>query len=358
MNIYDTIYMLAAVEELTPEPTFFKKRYFPTDMSLDVFGSSKVLADYKTTGRKAAPFVVPRIGPLPVGRDGFDTYELEPGNIAISKPLTIDQLTKRGFGESILSTMTPAERANRLLMADLSDLSARITRTEEHLACEIMLNNGCIMRHETGTTGVYIDVPVRFYDGENNPALFTPAKPWEHSADKNTPGNWYWDIVKMVRELVHRGRPAADLLLGNDVGTFLMEDPWVQNIMDNRRGDYGAINPQELTEYVTSLGRFNFGGRWLDIFVNDGTFQDHNGEETPFLDNTSVVVTAPSCGKGLYGAVTQKEMDGNWHTYAGTRIPNRISTIKPPVDETECTSRPLFVPKTTNPWESAKNVLA
>ncbi len=358
MNIYDTIYMLAAVEELTPEPTFFKKRYFPTDMSLDIFGSSKVLADYKTNGRKAAPFVVPRIGPLPVGRDGFSTYELEPGNIAISKPLTIDQLNRRGFGESILSTATPAERANRLLMEDLSDLSARITRTEEHLACETMLNNGCIMRHETGDPEIYEDIPVRFYDGDDNPSLFTPEKPWEHSADKNTPGNWYHDIVKMVRILNNRSRPATDLLLGNDVGNFLMEDPWVLHMMDNRRADYGAINPKELTEYVTSLGKFNFGGRWLDLFVNIGTFQDHTGAETPFMDKESVVVTAPNCGKGLYGAVTQKEMDGQWHTYAGTRIPNRISTIRPPADETECTSRPLFVPKTMNPWESAKNVLA
>ena len=86
MNIYDTLYMLAAVEELAPEPTFFKRRYFPTDMDLDVFGTSKVLADYKEGNRKAAPFVIPRVGPLPVGRGGFSTYELEPGNISISSP--------------------------------------------------------------------------------------------------------------------------------------------------------------------------------------------------------------------------------------------------------------------------------
>ena len=36
MNIYDTLYMLAAIEELTPEPTFFKRRYFPTDLAMDV----------------------------------------------------------------------------------------------------------------------------------------------------------------------------------------------------------------------------------------------------------------------------------------------------------------------------------
>lgn len=356
MTIYDTLYMLAAVETLTPEPTFFKRRYFPTDVELDVFGTSKVLIDYKENSRKAAPFVMPRIGALPVGRGGYSTYELEPGNISISKPLSIDQLSKRGFGESIMSTATPEARARRLLMGDLNDLSARISRTEEHLACETMLNNGCVMRHQSDDPDIYEDVPVQFYDGENNPALFTPQSGWEHSANEHTPGNWYWDIVEMIKMLVKRGRPATDLVVANDVGNFLMEDPWVQYMMDNRRADYGAINPDALTEYVVSLGRFNFGGRRLEIFVNDGTYEDHTGAETPYLADGSVIVTAPNCGKGLYGAVTQKEMDNLWHTYAGTRVPNHLSTIVPPADETVVSSRPLFVPKTACPWTSARKV--
>ena len=356
MNIYDTLYMLAAIEELTPEPTFFKRRYFPTDEAMDVFGTSKVLADYKEGNRKAAPFVVPRIGPLPVGRSGFSTYELEPGNISISKPLTIDQLSKRGFGESIMSTATPEERERRLLMGDLSDLSARVSRTEERLACDTMLDNGCVMRHQTDDPEVYEDVPAQFYDGENNPALFTPSAGWEHGKDEHTPGNWYWDVIQMIRMLTRRGKPATDLVVANDVGNFLMEDPWIQYMMDNRRAEYGAINPQELTEYVISLGRFNFGGRKLEIFVNDGTFEDMAGKDTPFLEDGSAVVTAPSCGKGLYGAVTQKEMDNKWHTHAGIRVPNYVSTITPPADETIVSCRPLLAPKTVSPWTSAKKV--
>lgn len=356
MNIYDTLYMLAAIEELTPEPTFFKRRYFPTNIDMDVFGASKVLADYKENGRKAAPFVLPRIGALPVGRGGFSTYELEPGNIAISKPLTIDQLQKRGFGESLMSTATPEMRARRLLMGDLSDLSARVSRTEEWLSCETMLNNGCVMRHQTDDPEIYEDVPVKFYDGDDNPALFTPSAAWEHGANEHTPGNWYYDIIQMIKMLTNRGKPATDLVVSNDVGNFLMEDPWIQYMMDNRRAEYGAINPDALTEYVTSLGRFNFGGRRLEIFVNDGTFEDKSGKDTPFLAEGSVIVTAPNCGKGLYGAVTQKEMDNQWHTRAGARVPNYLSTIVPPADETVVSSRPLLVPKTVCPWTSAQKV--
>lgn len=242
MEIYDTLYMLAAVEELTPEPTFFKKRYFPTNADMDVFGTSKVLADYKEGNRKAAPFVIPRIGSLPVGRSGYSTYELEPGNISISKPLTIDQLNRRGFGESIMSTATPEMRARRMLMSDLSDLSARISRTEEWLSCAVMLDNGCTMRHQTDDPEIYEDVPVHFYDGEDNPALFTPGATWTHGKDEHTPGNWYYDVIQMIKMLTKRGRPATDLIVANDVGNFIMEDPWVQYMMDNKQAEYGAMD--------------------------------------------------------------------------------------------------------------------
>ena len=57
MNIYSTYYMLAAVRELAPEHTFFKRRYFPTNTPMDVFGTSKVLVDYKEGSQKRAPFV-------------------------------------------------------------------------------------------------------------------------------------------------------------------------------------------------------------------------------------------------------------------------------------------------------------
>ena len=360
MNIYDTYYMLAAVRELKPEHTFFKRRYFPTNMTMDVFGTSKVLADYKGTSAKSAPFVLPRIGSVSVGREGYSTYELEPANISLSIPLTLDQLTKRGFGEALMSGLTPADRAKQYLIGDLAELDARITRTEEWMAIQTMLDNGCTMRHQTETEGVYENVEAKFYDGENNPALFTPAEPWEHSTvDANgviIPGNWYKDICNMVKELTGRGLPARDLLLASDVGAWLMEDPWILKMLDIRRAEMGRIAPTELTEYVTEIGVFNFNGRNLSMIVSDGSFEDANGNDVPYMPLGSVIVTAPDCGKGLYGAVTQLEADGEYHTHAGTRVPQHIFTIKPPTKETQLSSRPLLVPKRANPWMAAKAV--
>lgn len=360
MDIYSTYYMLAAVHDLPVQQTFFKDRYFPTDDAMDIFGTTRVLADYMQGGNKKAPFVLPRIGGIPVEREGFSTFDLEPMNIAISMPLTLDHLNQRGFGESLLSSETPEARAKYLLLNDLATLSDMISRTEEFLAVQTMLNNGCTMQHITDKPGVYKNIPVKFYDGEDNPAEFTPASTWTHSTYSNgtwTPGSWYNDICAMVGMLVHNGRPARDLIVASDVGEFLMNDGWVLSMLDNRRAEMGGIAPSALTEYVHTIGTFNFKGRLLTIIVNDGTYEDDNGNDVPYLPSGAVIVTAPAAGKGLYGAVTQIEDDNEFHTYAGKRVPQHIVTKRPAAKETLLTSRPLFVPNRANPWTSAKNVL-
>lgn len=360
MDIYSTYYMLAAVRELPIEHTFFRNRYFPTNQAMDIFGTSRVLADYKDdTQQKKAPFVLPRIGAIPGTRNGFKTYELEPANIAISMPLTLDQLQNRGFGESLLSNATPADRAQQLLIHDLQELSQRISRTEEFLAVHTILDNGTTMRHITDNADIYEDIGVKFYDGDDNPAAFTPSSDWAHStyADGTwTPGNWYNDICTMIQMLTKHGRAASEIIVSQDVADFLMTDGWILAMLDNRRAEFGRIAPSELGTECYQLGTFNFKGRLMPILCYYATYEDDSGNDTPFIPDGTVIVTAPNCGKGLYGAVTQMENDGNFHTYAGMRVPQHIFTIRPPAKETQLTSRPLFVPLRTNPWTVAKNV--
>lgn len=361
INIRDTLYMLAAVEELPIQQTFIRDRYFPTNKNLDIFGSAKVLADYKEGGRKMADFVLPRVGAISVARGGFSTYELEPGNISVSIPLTEDQLRSRGFGESLMSGLTPAERSRTMLMGDLAELSDRISRREELTAAQTILNNGCIMRHETGVKDVYEDVPVKFYDGDSNPAEFKPTAPWEHSKMVNGEwklGNWILDVVAMVRFLISRGRSATDLVVSQDVGVFIMEDPWVIAMLDNRRAEMGRIDPRVLTENVAYLGTFNFLGHNLNIIIDYETYEDKDDKDTPYLEDETVFVTAPGCGRGLYGGVTQLEADGEYHTHAGRRVPLYVFTMKPPCKENQLTAKPLFVPNRINPWCVAKKVLS
>ena len=145
LNFFDTYILMAIVEEIVPKQTFFKDRYFPTGDD-DIFASDKVLTEYRNGDRKMAAFVSSRAGDIPMERRGFEIHEYQPAFIAPSRLLTQDDLRKRGFGEAIYANSTPAQRAARLQRDDLSDMDIRITRREEWMAVQTMINNSCTMQ--------------------------------------------------------------------------------------------------------------------------------------------------------------------------------------------------------------------
>ena len=145
LNFFDTYTLMAVQKRIVPKQTFFRDRYFPTEEG-DIFSSNKVLTEYMDGDRKMAAFVSPRVGAIPMERTGYEVHELEPASIGVSRPLTSDDLTKRGFGEAIYANSTPAQRAAKLVQNDLADMDGRITRTEEWMCAQTMLDNGCVMQ--------------------------------------------------------------------------------------------------------------------------------------------------------------------------------------------------------------------
>jgi hypothetical protein len=141
LNFFDNIILATAVEEVVPAVGFFKDRYFPTGAG-DIFKADKVITEYRDGDRKLAAFVAPRVGDIPMTRRGYEITSIQPAYIAPSRLLTLDELTKRGFGEAIYPGMDEQQRAARLLVDDMADMDARITRREEWMAAQTMINNG------------------------------------------------------------------------------------------------------------------------------------------------------------------------------------------------------------------------
>ena len=352
IDIYSTYYMLMSVREMPPVQTFFLSRYFPTNAATDLFSTNEVLVEYKDGSKKMAPFVVPRAGGVSILRDGFETWKFEPPNIAPSRPLNIDELQKRNFGEALYSQQTPAQRESFLLMDDMEELGKRITRREEWMAIQTILNNGCVMRHISDKADKYEEKEVRFYLEDSNPAVYTPYDEWD-----DTDGNFFSDVAAMANILVDRGLSATDLVVSADVGDFILNLEKVQKLLDLRNYNVGSIEPRKLPEGTVSLGTLNFSGHLLDILVNRETYEDDSGSTQKYLPNGTAMVLAPNCGRTLYGAVTQMESDESFHTYMGKRIPKYDADKKHNSREVVLTSKPLCMPNNKNPWVVAKNVL-
>lgn len=261
LNFFDNYVMMAITQEIVPQASFFRDRYFPTGAG-DIFASDKVLTEYRKGDRKMACFVAPRVGDIPVDRLGYAIHEYQPAYIAPSRLLTLDDLTKRGFGEAMYPGSTPAERATRLQLDDLTDLDRRIGRLEEWMAVQTMINNGCTMQEyvDAGTAGE--KNIVLFYDGTSD-HTYTVSEKWDAAG-----GDFFGDVRAMCRMLARRGLPAADLVLGTDAADAILDMQKVRDLLDKNSGIIiGQINQTIAYPGVTRRAFFNFGGIMLTLWA-------------------------------------------------------------------------------------------
>ncbi len=301
-----------------------------------------------------AVYVADRSGPIPLERNEYDVYEFSPAKISVSRPLTIDDLRKRGFGEALYSDTSAAERAARLQLKDLTDMDLSITRREEWMCAQTMINNACTMQE-------YIDKKtkgnakhIQFYDGTSSPHEYTIANKW-NSAGANIIG----DIKAMCGLLAKRGLNAADLVIGPDVEDAIYSDQKICDLLDrNRAVEFGSIDEQIKYPGVSILGTLNFRGYRLTVFVVSTTYEDENGTDTPYFPTDSAMVTFPKCGHLMYGSVDQiPYKSDNFETIADKRVPKFFCDTENDVRKLSLTARPLAAPSAFCPYIYAKSVV-
>lgn len=354
LNFFDNIVLAAAVEEIVPAVGFFKDRYFPTSAG-DVFNADKVITEYRDGDRKMAAFVAPRVGDIPMTRRGYEITSIQPAYIAPSRLLTLDELNKRGFGEAIFPGLDAQQRAARLLVDDMSDMDKRITRREEWMAVQTMLNNGCDMVEYIDGATQGDTKQVRFYTGSKSDHLYTVSKKWNA-----TGGDYRSDVRNMCRMLSDRGLPVTDLLLGTDAADYILSDENTQRLLDKNSGIIVGEIRQQLTKYngVVFMGMLNFGGFNLNVFSVDETYSDDNGQTQKYFPATGALVTAPDCGHMMYGSITQMDYGQvDYKTYAMKRVPKLVVDQDKDTRKLRLGCRPLAAPKNKNPYIYAASVV-
>lgn len=353
LDIFSSYTLAAVVKEIIPEVTFFKDRYFPTGAG-DIFSTDEVITEYTKGSRKMAAFVAPRIGAIPVERSGYEFRKFAPAYIGVSRALTLDDLQKRGFGEALYSNVSPQQRALQLERDDLTELDRRITRREEWMCAQTMLNNACTMQEyvDAKTKG---DIKyVQFFDGENSEHKYTPANPW--NSDK---ANIVGDVYAMCQALAYRGLNATDLVIGSDVADVFYHNEEIRKLLDkNFAVNFGAINERITYPGVSTLGTFNFRGFTLTIFVVSSTYEDDNGKDAPYFPKDAAMVTFPNCGHLMYGAITQMPYGSvDWQTVAASRVSKFFVDNENEIRKVRLATRPLAAPRTYCPYIVADKVI-
>lgn len=345
-NFFETHTLLMAVERLTPANSFLRDRYFPTNVASDVFATDDVLVEYKDGSKKLAPFVAPRKGGVTILRNGYHMERYTPPFVAPKRALSYDDLSKRGFGEALYTQLTPAQRQQTLILKDADELGEFITRREELMAAETMLTNGCIMKHIADDATEQDEMEIRFYTGDSNPAAYTPAVKWSEAG-----AHIMDDLKVMIRMLTSKGLRASELVCSPDVADAIIKNEEIQKFLDNRRYELGNVQPETLAPGAAIMAKLNVGGRVISIISYDETYTDDNGNDVQYIPEGKCILTAPACGRTLYGAVTQVEQaDGEFHTYAGKRVPKYLSNAEGNTRSLTISSRPLLIPNHKNPF--------
>lgn len=352
-NFYDTHTLLASVQQLPPLHTFLLDRYFPTNAATDVFATNDVLVEYKKGSKKAAPFVAPRKGGITILRDGYTMKRFTPSHIAPKRSLTIDDLNKRGFGEALYTQLTPEQRQGVLMLGDLDELRAMNMRRKEAMAASVIFNNGCIMHEYVDDFGKYEEREVLYYDGEQNPAKYTPSKTWDTTEESGK--QMINDFAAMVRMLTSRGLPATEALVAPDVADVILSNEWIIKLLDTNNYKLGGVDPATLPTGAVKIARLNIKGHMLDILSYEDTYTDVDDTVKSFIPAGMIAVGAPGAGRTVYGAITQVEQtDGEFHTYTGVDVPKYLSDAKANSREVQLSSAPLCMPNNENPFISAQ----
>jgi hypothetical protein len=346
MDFTNTQTLLAAIKEVPAEQAWLRDRYFPTDGNTDIFNTNKVLVEYQNAEqKKLAPFVTPRKNGIDIARGGYEVHEFEPGNIAPKRALYIDDLERKGFGESLFSNLTPAARQAAIFMKDYQEIDQMITRREEAMAAEVLTTNKLTMNHYADKDSEYMTVEVKYYTEAANPAMYTPVTPWTAST------KIFQELHTIIRMLTARGLPATDLIVGADVADILMQNSDIKDYLDNRRFNLGFVQPRELPPYVAELMELNVYGHKLTVYTYDNTYVNDAGQVAPYIGPKQMICTAPNCGHTAYGCVTQLE-GGQFRSYAGKRVPHYVADESENTRSITITSKPLMMPRVKNPFVS------
>lgn len=348
MDFTRTLTLLAAIEQMPPATTFLRDRYFPTNYATDIFSTEEVLVEYREGAKKLAPFVSPRKNGVTILRDGYNIKSFVPANIAPKRPIYIDDLAKKGFGEALFSKLSPEQRQMALMLKDISEMDAMTARREELMAAETMISNGCIMKHYADKGDEYQEKEIRFYDGEYNPAVYTPPVDWDDEK-----ADIIEDLYQMILLLVNKGNSATDVILGSAVVNTFINNEKIQKLLDVRNYNIGSVAPVQLPTGAARIAQIVVKGYPVDILTYNATYEE-DGKDKPFIPSNKVIVSTPGAGRTAYGAVTQVEQfDGKMHTYSGIRVPHYVADAANNSRSVTLTSRPLLMPNKKNPWISA-----
>jgi hypothetical protein len=289
--------------------TFFGAREYPP--------TSLVEFDYKRGRRKMAPFVAPLIGGKLMERQGFETRFFRAPRIAPARALRLPDLEPRLPGESIYSGRTAADRAAELLAEDAIFCDEAISRREEWMCRQVLVNGSITVTAENGYTNLinYLEYGIPAANASNH---YLVTNKWDGTPANADP---LADLEAARLATIKASGIAPNVaLFGNTARAAFISNPNVKTYLDNRRFELGSIAPVITDDVVVRFGLVP----GMELYSYAEYFEDDAGTLFPMLPDPLVLLLSTNVqNKIIYGAFTQLEdaKAKRYQTYQTARIP-------------------------------------
>lgn len=289
MQIFDTAVLNRVVASLPAPAPFLLNSFF---RAVQTEQSEEIHFDVDSGRRRLAPFVSPVVAGQVVQSQGYTTKTFKPAYIKDKRVFDANRPFKRAIGERIGGDMSPDQRLNAALAADLADQIAMLTRRQEVMAAEVLRTGKITVKGD-----LYPEVVVDFgRHADLTPAALTGTARWGQSAAKPLQNLQDWSMAVTKQS----GATANIVVMDAKTYGVFAADPAVKELLDRFRGRE-SLNPTVIGEggrFMGSIGDF-------EIWVYAGWYEDPDtGSLTPYLPDGTVIITSPDLeGVRAYGAI-------------------------------------------------------
>jgi len=348
IDLFDSRTMLSAVEQIKRPGTFLRDMFFPLQNQSD---TETVDVDIIKGKRRMAPFVSPMAEGKLVEGQGFSTSTIKPGYVKPKMVTTAQDLMTRSAGNVLYAgQQTVEQRAQAKLGKDLATLMDMVTRREEWQAAQALNLGQVVMKikAETGDKTVTVD----FNMPATHKITLAGLDLWSDTANSNPIAK-----LRAWAQLIGKdsGLSPNTLVLGSDAAQAFIDHPKVQKILDMRAVDMGAINPQQLPEGVSYVGRINAPGLFVDVYSYDEWYiDDDTAVETPMVPVNKVWLGTSKAQNTQLHAVIQDVEAIEGGLAAVSRFPKSWITKDPAVRWLMMQSAPLMALNQPDAFVSAQ----
>lgn len=291
-DIYSTGFLNRVVDGLAPTPTVFLDLFFPEVLTHD---TEEVYFDKVTDKPRLTPFVHPLHEGKVIDSAGYITKSVKPAyvkDLRVHNPL---KALKRRAGEALTGSMSPAERQQANIVADLADQNRMFTRRLEVMAIEAIRDGKATI------IGEGFNAVVDFGRDASLTEVLAGNEKWDASADVDIPQQ----LEDWSQEIADFDGSVEAVIMDAKSWKLMANNNKVKALLDIRRGVADTsliIEPQKAiqagVQFKGRVGQF-------EIWVYTGSYIDPaDGQTKKYMpDNTVVMAGRRVEGVRHYGAI-------------------------------------------------------